>query len=337
MNNKKVNIARQLFHTMIISLVFASNSILAAESVWTVPRTEYGQPDLQGYWFITSQTPLERPESLGDKKFYTEAEARALEEAALEAESNRYLPLDANRPPPPAGALIGQEADINFAPERSTKIARVNGEYRTSRIIYPANGRLPLIAGARDLYQRWLDDGHGAFDGPEIRPYGERCISWGSQLPLVSDPFRTLQIVQTSDHIVLFGEFGVKQLVKLNGEHMPAKIKKWAGDSIGKWNEDSLEIHTTNFRAANSYHRVPSTDELEISEAYTLISENELLYRFTVNDPNIYSEPFTVEVPLERMPEGDHFYEAVCHEGNYSLPGILAGARRAEVDAEASN
>jgi hypothetical protein len=308
--------------------------LYSAEANFEAPTTAYGRPDLHGYWFIRTQTPMERPEALGEKRSYTESEAQAIEAAALEAEAERNLPLNPDRPPPPIGAVIGQEADINFAPELSTKIARVNGEYRTSRIISPSNGRLPFLDGARDHYQQWLDDGHQEFDGPEIRPFGERCISWGSQLPVISPPFGNLQIVQTEDHVVLFGEFGVTQIVKLDGERMPSNIKKWAGDSIGKWDGDSLEVHTTNFKAENSYRRIPSTDALEIAEVYTLVSENELLYRFTFTDPNIYSEPIIVEVPLVRMPEGDRFYEAVCHEGNYSLPGILAGARRKEVDAE---
>lgn len=306
----------------------------AQTAEWTMPRTEHGHPDLQGFWTNTTQTPIERPAHLGTQRAYTEAEALALEAAALQADQDSAAPLDGNRTAPLAGGDIGQEADINFI-DRYINVLRVKGEYRTSMIVDPPDGRFPFINNVQESGQvaRWRAAGFGAFDGPEIRPPAERCLSRGIP-PMVVAPYNAnYQIVQTRDYVMILGEMiNDARIIRLNAQHLPGDIKTWLGDSIGYWEGDALIVHSKNFRQEISHFRLLSSDQMTLSERFEIIGENEIFYSFTVTDPGIYTRPFTEELTLRRHGPGDHLYEYSCHEGNYSLPGILAGARRQEQD-----
>ncbi len=308
----------------------------AAADGWQLPLTEYGHPDLQGFWTNVTQTPIERPTELGEKQSYSEAEAMALLQDALQQESDKAAPLDPARPPPELGGRIGQEADINFS-DTYSNVLQVRDEYRTSMIIDPPNGRFPFAPGARDLDihgQRRLA-GFGASDGPEMRTAGDRCLSRGIP-PMVVTPYNSnFQIVQTQDHVMLLGEMvHDARIIRLDQPHLPFEFPAWLGNSVGHWEGDTLVVHTTHFREEISHFRLLSSSQLELTERFQIIAEDAIVYSVTVTDPLIYSQPFTEELTLTRHGPDDRLYEYACHEGNYGLTGILAGARREEADRE---
>ncbi len=321
--------------TLLLPTLAAAQSSTASAG-WLMPRTEFGHPDLQGVWGNSTQTPIERPPELGEKKSYTEAEALALESTATDSDRQRNQPLAADRAAPEVGSRIGQEADFDYSDPR-INVLRVKGEYRTSMIVEPADGRFPFLDGARDkdIHGQWRAQGFGNADGPEIRPVGERCLSRGIP-PMVVPPYNTnFQIVQTRDHVMLLGEMvHDARIVKLDGAHRSGNAKSWLGDSVGRWEGDTLVVHTVNFRAEISHFRVLSTDQMELTERFELVGDGEIFYSFTVTDPALYSRPFTEELTLKRLAAGEQVYEYACHEGNHSMPGILGGARRQELDAK---
>ncbi|MFM1895579.1 MAG: hypothetical protein RLZZ385_653 [Pseudomonadota bacterium] len=302
---------------------------------WTVPRTEYGHPDLQGFWTNVTQTPIERPAALGTQRAYTEAEAMALIAAAEQVATDKAIPLDPNRPPPELGGSIGQEADINFS-DTYIDVLRVRGEYRTSMIIDPPDGRFPFTENARslDIHGRRRAAGFGPSDGPEMRTPGDRCLSRGIP-PMVVPPYNSnFQIVQTRDYVMLLGEMvHDARIIRLDSEHLPFDFPSWLGDSVGRWEGDTLVVHTKNFRPEISHFRLISSEQLELTERFEIIGDNEIVYSVTVTDPVIYTQPFTEELTLTRHGPDDVLYEYACHEGNYGLAGILAGARREEADS----
>jgi hypothetical protein len=259
-----------------------------------------------------------------------------LEKLAWEANRVKFEPLEADREAPEIGARIQQEADQNFTDIR-LDVLRVNGEYRTSMIIDPPDGQFPFVEGARqkDIFGQWRSAGHGMMDGPEIRLAAERCLSRGLPPTVVLPYNANYQIVQTESYVMLLGEMvHDARIIKLNGEHQPGEIKNWLGDSVGHWEGDTLVVNTVNLRPEISHFRLMASDQLQLDERFTLTGENEIYYSFTVTDPVIYTRPFTEELTLTRREPGEYLYEYGCHEGNYSVSGILGGARRAEMDAQ---
>lgn len=319
-----------------LTVLLLATKLTAAEGEWAVPQTEHGYPDLQGLWGNRTQTPFQRPAALGNQRAYTQEQALALETEKLEADRIKFLAIDPNREAPPAGDYIGNQADGNFADIR-TNVARVNGEYRTSLIVDPPDGRFPFVEGgmSKDIYGKWRSQGFGPSDGPEIRSVGERCLTGNGTMPpmAVITYNSNVQIVQTSDYVMIMGEMvHDARIIRLNSEHQGENIKKWMGDSHGYYEGDTLVVHTQNYRAEQSNMRLRSSEELQVTERFTPVSDTEIHYTFTVDDPVIYSQSFTVELPLLRRAPGEQLYEFACHEGNYSIPGILGGARREEQD-----
>jgi hypothetical protein len=329
----------RLFSSLVLLLL--NTDSFAADPMPGVRQTEHGYPDLQGLWTNPSQTPLQRPRSLGTKRSYTAEEALELEQTARTLDLARTLPLAADRPAPRRGGNVGARADQNFE-TMPIAVSRVNGEYRTSLIIDPADGRLPYIAGARDIRAGWNAQGFGFYDGPEMRPGQERCLNSGGQLPLLftfdatngidgDNPVRNIQIVQTQNYVVILSEyFSAVRIIRLNSEHIDNQGNKWLGDSIARYEGNSLIIHSRGFRPEQSNYFIRSSAQLEITETYTAVSADELLFSYTLSDPRMYSRTVTAEIPLQKMAEGQKIYEYACHEGNYSLPSILRAARMAE-------
>ena len=141
-------------------------------------------------------------------------------------------------------------------------------------------------------------------------------------------------IVQTPDYVVLAAETHPPRIIPVGNNKKKHGLRQWMGESTGRWEEDTLIVHTNNFRASSSFFQMKSSDELQVTEWFTLKSPNEILYRYTVTDPKIYTQPFTVEMHIARRPAGDRIFEWACHEGNYSMQGILAGARTQEAEHE---
>jgi hypothetical protein len=316
-----------------------------SSEIWQAPRTPEGYPDLQGNWTNPYQTPLQRPLALGGKRTYSLEEAEALINDAFERDAMRQAPIDPNRPAPQLGGDLDNTADGNFE-IMPTAVAKVNGEYRTSLIIDPGDGRMPLRADHQDIYSQYRSQGFGNFDGPEIRTALDRCLNPGAQLPLIfilggsngnpagDNPARNIQIVQNKDYIVILSEyFSLVRIIRLGDKHLLEQGRKWMGDSIAHYEGDTLVVHSKHFRPEQSIRPMPSSEMFEVVERYFAVSENELLFRYTITDPNIYSQSFTAEIPLRRMANDQLLYEYACHEGNYSMTSMLRAARLEESGA----
>ena len=305
---------------------------------YLAPVTEFGHPNLQGVWTDQSMTPLERPNSLGLKSTYTSQEISDLEQARRASMERAQEPLSADRSPPPIGGTITQQSDVNFN-GLVTKFIPVLGEYLTSRIVQPKNGQLPYLnENPQDIFARRANSGFTRFDGPENRPANERCLGVPGQLPLIvqlplDGPWRNIQIVQNENYVMIYGEYHTSpRIVRLNSQHFKPAFAKFFGDSVGFWEDGTLVVHTTSFRPDQSNRRLRSSERLKVIERYTPVSDSEIVLEFEITDPQIYSETIKSRLTLQRMASGQRLYESGCHEGNYSLPSILAGARRQEVE-----
>lgn len=318
-----------------LALLFSVN-VFGSESEWEVPRTEHGYPDLQGAWNNVNATPIQRSRELGSRRAYTEEEALALESQFMEVDEQNYLPSDSNRTAPPIGELSLTLTEVLFS-DSKTSLAVIDGEYRTSLIVSPDDGRFPFTENARgkDIYGQWRAQGLKPADGPEFNMIGERCITGNGTMPpmAIIGYNSNVQIVQTSDYVMIMGEMvNDARIIRLNSTHQAPHIKKWLGDSIGYYEDDTLVVHTRNYRPEQSNMRLVSSEQLQVTERFTPVSDNQIRYSFTVEDPVIYTEPVTFEFPLNRLEAGDQLYEFACHEGNYSMTGMLAGARRLEAE-----
>jgi hypothetical protein len=319
--------------SLLLALLFAGTTNAAELDL---PRTEYGQPDMQGIWYYGSATPMERPAELEQQQSYSKEEGVELIAGLRAASEVSNAPVSGDRAAPAVGSAIAQEADHNFASFRSN-LTEIKGLYRTSQIVSPANGRYPYRVGYQDYVQGLIAGGHGAFDGPEIRSVSERCAGpTAGPMPPMTGWFynANMQIVQTQTHVMIMGELTHDaRIIPLDIALAESAGAQWMGRSVGRWEGDRLIVETAHFRPEHSWWYLRMSDELKVTESFELINENEILYRFTLNDPAIYSEPVTVEKNIARRAPSEHIYEYACHEGNYSLPSILAGARRQEADA----
>jgi hypothetical protein len=285
-------------------------------------------PSLEGIWNSASLTPFQRPVELGAKEFYTEQEATVYEK-------NKAQEVNRDR------RDGGQEADIARAYnelffDRGTKLARTR---RTSMIIDPPDGRVPpMTPEARKKFQAIQEKfaAHPA-DGPEDRPLPDRCLMFSqSGPPMIPGNYNDLyQIVQTPEYISILAEMGNQaRVIPLDGSaHLPQNVQEWMGDSRGHWEGNTLVVETTNFRIGDRsrfgvQYEGMTDKNLHITERFTRTSPDSILYRATIDDPTVYTKPWTMEVSLEKS-EGPVF-EFACHEGNRGLAGVLAGERAQE-------
>ncbi len=235
-------------------LLFAGQA--APQQSWQAPRTEHGAPDLQGFWTSASITTLERDPALGEKLVVTAEEARALESANLLNQVTELdnAPSDPDRPPPTDG---NTDAGYNaFWIDPGTRLARVGGEYRTSFIVEPADGRIPYTEAAGLAFLGYREQ--SGYDGPEQRPLGERCmVGFGStggppMLPVLYN--NTYQIVQNENYVMILVEMNHDaRIIRLDGEPLNDGFAPWLGDSIGHWDGDTLVVETTNFHPQQSF------------------------------------------------------------------------------------
>jgi hypothetical protein len=297
-----------------------------AASAQNLPRTSGGQPDLQGIWSNATITPLERPDDLAGKATFTPEEAAAYEKRAVDRNNVDHRPADA-------------EADVargynNFWYDRGTKAV---GTRRTSLIVDPADGHIPaLTAEAQKRVnerQAWMQQ--HATDGPEGRSLGERCILWATAgPPMLPGPYNNnFQILQTRDRVVILNEMiHDARIIPLDGTpHVSSNIRLWMGDSRGHWDGNTLVVDTTNFSGEYSFRG--SDRNLHLTERFTRVAPDALLYEFTVDDPTAFTKPWTAQIAVTRT-KGPIF-EYACHEGNYAMTDILAGARAGEKSAAA--
>ncbi len=318
-------------HVLAVILLTVAAGQFAHAADYTTPRTSFGAPDLQGVWTNATITTLERPDDIKELVL-SEAQAAEMEETRQDF-YDAYDEPEANA----AGELPegNDPGGYNtFWMDEGTRLARVNGEIRSSLIVEPANGKVPyrLLARFRmfEAFGKFL-----SYDGPETRPLGERCVvGFGStggppMLPVLYN--NNYQIVQSAQSIMILVEMNHDaRIIRMGGEHPPADVRKWLGDSVGHWDGDTLVVETTNFHPAQNFraatkHIVMSSENLKVTERFTRVSPREILYEFTMDDPEVYAKPWRAQIPM-RATAGP-IYEYACHEGNYALPGILAGAR----------
>tara|TARA_B100000902_G_scaffold397032_1_gene459615 strand:+ start:203 stop:1207 length:1005 start_codon:yes stop_codon:yes gene_type:complete len=320
--------------TLLIAMsIFASSSL--AQN-YEVPRTEWGAPDLQAVWKHSSIIPFERPRELGDKRFYTEEEALKIEQAEQQRFDEDNEPLDPNRPPPVAAESLPPIGNYDlFWREDAQFIPTISGEMRTSAIIDPPNGRMPeVLPGVMDKLRDLRANLPDRNDGPEGRGLGERCLvgfgptSGPVMMPVIYNSNH--QIIQSPGYVTIVTEMvHDARIIKITNDRNPAAEaqKKWLGDSIGRWEGDTLVVETKYF---NDWHRLRGfpVDNLTLTETFRREAGNKLIYGFKVNDPNIFQSDFSGEFPLSRL--DGNLYEYACHEGNHGMVGILAGARAVE-------
>lgn len=314
----------------LIAICLISTGAVANEYI--PPRTEHGQPDMQGIWTNASQTPFERPRDLGEQRAFTPDQARQVEQGWLDYIERRQAPSDPDRPPPTDGNTdLGYD---NFWVDQGTDVIKIGDEYRTSILIQPADGRVRYVEGFRPSYFR-RPAGMGAYDGPEARPLGERCLmSFGSSggppmLPVMYN--NNYQIVQTRDHVMILVEMvHDARIIKLDQDFTPHDMNKWLGDSVGYYDDDTLVVKTRHLNSLQSFRG--SSENMVITEYFTRVAENKIEYRFEIEDPGVFAENLIGEVAMYKRPENEPMYEYACHEGNHALAGILAGARIQERD-----
>ncbi|MBX9603718.1 MAG: hypothetical protein K2X35_22115 [Bryobacteraceae bacterium] len=322
------------------------------------PKPAAAPPDLSGTYDIATLTPLVRPARLGDRLELSPDEARAIEkqEAARMAANSRSS--DPNRAAPPKGGDGSEGAAGNVGgyntvwTDRGSGAFQINGKYRTSIVTDPKNGQLPPMTPAamkaareRVRFNRqntgeawWVAEGlnPGPFDDPELRGLAERCLlGFGSSagppaLPVLYNNVK--RIVQTKDTVIILNEMvHDARIIRINGKHEPPEIRRWLGDSIGRWEGDTLVVDTTNFTDRSGLFN--ATRNLHVVERFSRIDAKTLRYQFTVEDPTVWTAPWSGEMIWPATDQ--RIYEYACHEGNYSFAGILRGARVLEAEAEA--
>ncbi len=303
---------------------------LVDQQQWVMPRTPDGRPDLQGNWSNATLTPIQRPE--GSEPVLTWEEVATLEGRRQGLIEITSAASDPDREAPEAGGGVGGYNYVYI--DGGDYIAIYNGEPRSSLITNPADGRIPertAAAEQRVAERTEFNDQFGEFDNPENRGLAERCImSYGSNAgpPMLPNYFynNNYTIVQTPDHIMIMTEQVHDTRIIRMGQRvpLPEHIRPWMGDSWGHWEGDTLVIETTNLHPLQRL----SGDNLKVIERLTRVDQSTINYEFTIIDPETYTAEWGGEVPMKAL-EG-LIYEYACHEGNYSLAGILSGARYQE-------
>ena len=313
--------------------------------------TPWGHPDLEGIWSPGYYfTPLERPDQYGGREFLTDDEVAILEKEQVE-NKGRDTRLEAGS----REDLEGAYNDVFTG--RGTKVIRTK---RTSLIVDPANGKIPPLTAEAQARQAKasasarrnpapsrpgssptrgnagyfipLPDGGYPSDNPEDRP-PDRCL--GITLPFLRGTSGAFtRIVQTSQSITVYHEDGhvggAYRQIYLDGRtHLPSTVRQWLGDSIGRWEGNTLVVDTTNFTTHTNFQS--SRENLHLIERFTRVGDDFLKYEITVQDPSVWTRPWTIELPLTKHSDtNNQIFESACHEGNYAMTSILAGARLRE-------
>jgi len=307
---------------------------------------------MQGIWDFRTLTPLERPREFGDKAVFTSEEAEAFRQKAVDANDTD----SATKKDVPAEFDVELSYNSFWMDFGTT----MNEDRRTSLIVDPANGRLPELTPeakaamkknllrkppVRDLFSYGAETYRA--EGPEALGLSERClVGFNAGPPLAPSAYNNnLRIIQTPSHVVIFTEMvHTARIIPMdNRPHLPKEMSEWSGDSRGHWDGETLVIETTNFTDKTPTFQLPVSIEgldnsgavgiahnMHLTERLTLADESRLIYEYTLNDPNTFTQPFTVAIPL-RASE-DQIFEYACHEGNHAVTGMLRGARQMEKD-----
>ena len=331
--------AHHVHTTLAVLVLFLASALTSvsvdAQTATGPPRLADGRPDLQGVWDFRTITPLQRPRRLSDRAVLTEEEVAAVEARATQTQTALVESI---------GGTIGAYNAFWFDLGTNVVASR-----QTSLIVDPPDGRLPpLVEGAtrqvgsltRDIPGerpvRYRSGGIG-LDGPEDRALAERCLlGFNSGPPMMPSGYNNnIQLFQTAEHVVILNEMvHDARSIPLDGRPHLDGIRQWMGDPRGHWDGDTLVVESRNFTNMTSSFDPGATsglgtgDTLHLTERFTRLDEDTLLYEYTVNDPSTFTRPFTVALPMQRLDLP--IFEYACHEGNYGLLNILRGAREDE-------
>ena len=295
----------------------------ASATTYTPPRTPDGQPDLQGFWTNAGYTPLERPDNI-TKEFFTKEEAVQFEKQFVEYEAAQTEP----------GTIPDVHYDhTQFGLDRS--IAGYSTNVRTSLIVDPANGKLPPLSaeGQRRAAERAEARKRmgGQYDSHENMQLDDRCIIMDRNGPpmMYGNYNNTYQIVQGAGYAMILAEMlHDARIVPLDDRPaLPSTVQQWTGVRRGHWDGNTLVVETTNLNGKNPFRGMTS-EKMRVTERFTLIDADTIRYQFTVDDPGTWSRPWSGEMPMKRTI--GPIFEHACHEGNYGMVNILAGARAEE-------
>ncbi len=330
-----------------LALGLATEAGAQTKSAYKAPRTAFGQPDLTGYWSNSSLTPLMRPATYGTRAVHTPDEVKKLEAAVAQEVEEGNAPTDPDAPAdykpqttnirPEFAAAGGDVGGYNRGwLDPGSQVMRVGGEPRTSILTTPNGMFPPRRAGAPPAPR--FGGGLGSFDSYETRSLGERCImGFGRNAgpPMLANGFynNNYQIIQSPDHVIIEVEMiHDLRVVRLNSTHRTDGVRPWMGDSIGRWEGDTLVVETTHIPQGQAF--MGSWENLKVTERFTRVAKDRVHYKFQVEDATIWENPWGGE--YEFAPLDGRIYEYACHEGNYALPGILAGARAEEAEKAAA-
>ena len=348
---------------LLLILVSASVAIVTSSAqsptAKPIPRTPDGKPDFTGNWTNATITPFER--TANRPLILTEDTARELEISTRQALAAREETGDAGgaatQAASPAAPAVSAEVaqferrwqagfgDVggynSFWVDTGEHVLRLDGLPRSSILIDPPDGRVPPVtpeAQARaEAAAASRSKAGGEFDHPELRPLAERCMmSFGNNAgpPMLPNYWynNNYTFVQTGQHLaVLIEMVHDTRVVRIGGTHGPGTLRPWMGDSIGRWEGDTLVVETTNFHPQHGFRG--AWEQLRVTERFAYVDADTIRYRFTIDDPTTWTRSFTGELPFRRLPEGELVYEYACHEGNYALQGVLSGARAQEREA----
>jgi len=309
-----------LIRSILVLAISVSIASAQAKKTWITPHTIDGQPDLQGVWTNATITPFERPAQLAGKAYLTEQEAAELEKQSALSKVDR----------PPGAGDVGNYNQVWF--DSGTKVV---GTRQTSLVMEPANGLVPVRPAAEA--KRDYDLAHIS-DSYEHMSIWDRCITRGVPGRMFPAGYNNAyQIVQSAGNIVIMSEMIHDARVIPLGDraHAPAAVRSWDGDSRGHWEGNTLVVDTTNFNgkgwiatsaATGRIKGIPQSEALHVVERFTRVAEGAIQYEVTIDDPNVYTQPWKVVIPLTRDPEYV-LYEYACQEGNQAVENILRGGR----------
>lgn len=301
-----------------------------AQPTYVAPRAADGHPDLQGTWTNASITTLER----ADRYKSTVLKPEEVEKATLDHPQLVRMRTEDIANTPATGLLTGKDLLAGrgynaFWIDPGTRFGVVKGETRTAWITDPPSGKIPYSEAGKKLAH--AGEAKLGYSDPESRPLPDRCMATGGRTgpPMINGLYNNhYQIVQTPTHVVIYTEMiSHARVIPLSDRHEPAALHPLFGDSIAHWEGDKLVIETTNFSPYHAWQDHPAylSETGKVTEKFSRVAADQLLYEFTVEDPAFYSQPWKGEVAFWN--DGERIYEYACHEGNYAMEGILKGAR----------
>ena len=322
--------------TLITPLIFLPMQGMTQDNY---PRTSSGKPDFNGHYDISTLTPFERPASFGDRLFLNEEEISALRDREMGIRARDAELSDPDREAPEEGGNIGSYNDFWF--DRGNDGFVIDGQYRTSILTYPENGRMPARTSAGQIKADaapkfawperdgawWLETGDQPYDGPENQTLAVRCIyHQPATIPITPRVYNNLKtIVQTDEYFMLYIEWmHWARIIRIDDDHHAATLATFDGDSVGRWDGDTLIVETVNFM--DQPHQ-PA--ERKVIERFSPEPGGGLIYSFTAEDAD-YTDSYSGEMV---WPKSDQIpYEYACHEGNYAMSATLMGARFREAE-----